>query len=80
MMDNVVTSALKHSCLHNAIKSPDYVIRAAKSVIFIADVKSAGPIHASSTRRLIPLALNHLELRGSHFSAVLKEFATTLVT
>ena len=30
--------------------------------------------------RLVPLALNHLGLRGPHFQAVLKEFASILVT
>ena len=29
---------------------------------------------------MVPLALNHLGLRGGHFQAVLKEFATILVT
>ena len=28
---------------------------------------------------MVPLALNHLGLRGGHFQAVLKEFATILV-
>ena len=30
--------------------------------------------------RFIPLALNYFGLRGPHFQAVLKEFATILVT
>jgi hypothetical protein len=30
--------------------------------------------------RFVPLALNHLGLRGPHFQAVLKEFATIVVT
>ncbi len=30
--------------------------------------------------RLVPLALNHLGLRGPHFQALLKEFASILVT
>ena len=30
--------------------------------------------------RFIPLALNHFGLRGPHFQAVLKEFATIVVT
>jgi hypothetical protein len=29
---------------------------------------------------LVPLALNHFGLRGSHFQAVFKEFATIVVT
>jgi hypothetical protein len=29
---------------------------------------------------LIPLALNHLGLRGGHFKAMLEKFATILVT
>ena len=30
--------------------------------------------------RFVPLALNHFGLRGPHFRAVLKEFATIVVT
>ncbi len=30
--------------------------------------------------RFVPLALNHFGLRGPHFQAVLKEFATIVVT
>ena len=39
-----------------------------------------GPIQNSVTKRPTPLALNHLELRGGHFDAVLKEYASSLVT
>jgi hypothetical protein len=80
VMDIVITSALKHSCLFNATKGSDYVIRAAESVKFRADARSSGPIQSSATRRLIPLALNHMGLRGAHFQAMLMEFATILVT
>jgi hypothetical protein len=44
------------------------------------DARSAGPIHNSSTKRLVPMAMNHMGLRGGHFNASLKELATTLVT
>ena len=80
VMDSVITSALKQSCLLQASKGSDYAIRKAKYAKFRANARSAGPIQSSSTRRLVPLALNHLGLRGGHFSAVLKEFATILVT
>jgi hypothetical protein len=79
-MDIVITSALKQSCLLQATKGSDYAIRRAESVKFRADARSTGPIQSSSTRRLVLLALNHLGLRGGHFTAVLKEFATILVT
>ncbi len=79
-MDVVITSALKQSCLLQATKGSDYAIRKAETVKFRADARSSGPIQSSSTRRLVPLALNHLGLRGGHFQAVLKEFATILVT
>jgi hypothetical protein len=39
-------------------------------------VNSIIPISSSSTTCIVPLALNHFGLRGSHFQAVLKEFAT----
>jgi hypothetical protein len=79
-MDIVITSALKQSCLLQSIKGTDYALRKAESVKFRADARSAGPIQSSSTRRLVPLALNHLGLRGCHIPAVLKELATILVT
>ena len=34
----------------------------------------------SATMRLIPLAMNHVGLRGPHFQAILKEFATLVVS
>ena len=37
-------------------------------------------IASSSTMRFGPLALKHMGLRGLHFQAVLKEFASILVT
>ena len=79
-MDIIVTSTLKHSCHIHATKGSDYVIRAAESVKFRADARSTSPIQSSATRRLIPLALNHMGLRGGHFQALLKEYATILVT
>jgi hypothetical protein len=78
--DVVITFALKQSCLLQSTKGSDYVIRRAESAKFMADARSSSPIQSSSTRRLVPLALNHLGLRGGHFNAVLKEFATILVT
>jgi hypothetical protein len=80
VMDIVITSALKQSCLLQSTKGSDYAIRKVETVKFKADARSSGPIQSSSTRRLVPLALNHLGLRGGHFQAVLKEFATILVT
>ena len=80
VMGMIVTSALKQSCLTHASKGSDYVIRAAEFVKFRAYARSMGSIQSSATRRLIPLALNHMGLRGGHFQAMLKEFATILVT
>ena len=80
VMDIIITSAIKHSCLTRAIKGSDYVICDAESVKFRKDARSSGLVQSSSTRRLIPLALNHMGLRVGHFQAMLKEFATILVT
>jgi hypothetical protein len=80
VMDLMITSTLKQSCLLQSTKGSDYVIRKAESVKFRPEARSNGPIQSSSTRRLVPLALNRMGLRGSHFAAVLKEFATILVT
>jgi hypothetical protein len=79
MMDTVITFALKLSCLLNATQVSDHVIRANESIMFRADARSSDTIQSSVTRRLIPLALNHMGLRGGHFSAIMKEYATILV-
>ena len=80
MMDIVITLALKPSCLLNATKDSDFAIRVAKSVKFRDDARSRGPIQSSATRRMIPVALDHLVLRGGHFSAIPREFVAILVT
>ena len=80
VMDIIITPAIKQSCLTHASKGSDYVIRDAESVKFRKDARSSCPVQSSSTRRPIPLALNHLGLRGGHFQAMLKEFAMILVT
>jgi hypothetical protein len=78
-MDIVITSAMQRSCLINSSKSPDFAIRKAENEKFRKDARSAGPIHNCPTKRFIPLAMNHFGLRGGHFNAVLKEFASQLV-
>ena len=80
LIDIVITSTLKQSCLLQSIKGSGYAIRKAESVKFRADARFTGPIQSSSIRRLVPLALDHVGLRGGHFAAVRKEFATILVT
>ncbi len=72
--------AATQPCLRNVTKGSDYAIRASESVKFRANARSSGPIQSSATRRLIPLALNHMGLRGGNFSAIMKEYATILVT
>ncbi len=44
VMNIVVTSALKQSCLSHATKSSDYVIRGVESVKFREDARSIGSI------------------------------------
>ena len=60
VMEIIITSALKQSCLIQSTKGSDYVIRGAELVKRGADARSTCPIHSSSTRRLVPLALNDL--------------------
>ena len=76
VMDVVVTSVLKQSCLSNVAKGSDYLLRTAEAIMLRKDSRSTCPIQSSATRRLVPLAINHLGLRGGHFQALLKEFAT----
>ena len=56
------------------------VLKAAERTKFGKDVRLVYPIASSSTMRFVPLAPNHLGLWGPHFQAVLKEFASILVT
>jgi len=79
-MNLVVVSGLKKSCLSSSCKSSDFILKAAEKTKFRKDLNSIKPIATSSTMRFAPLALNHVGLRGSHFQAVLKEFATIVVT
>ena len=79
-MDLVVASGLKISCLSSSCKSCDFVLKAAEKTKFRKDLNSITPIAYSSTMRFVPLALNHFGLRGAHFQALLKEFATIAVT
>ena len=79
-MDLVITSGLKKSCLSKSTTSSDFVIRDAETKKFRADANSSGPNQQSATRRLVPLAINHLGLRGAHSKSILKEFATSLVS
>ena len=79
-MDLVIASGLTKSCLSSSSKSPDFVFKGAERAKFGKDLRSVNPIASSSTMRFVPLALDHLGLRGPHFQAVLKEFASILVT
>ena len=44
VMDIIITSAIKSSCLTHASKGSDFVIRDAESVKFRKDARSSGPI------------------------------------
>ena len=79
-MDLVIASGLTKSCLSSSSRSSDFVLKGAKRVKFGKDRKSVNPIASSSTMRSVPFTLNHLGLLGPHFQAVLKEFASIMVT
>jgi hypothetical protein len=79
-MDLVIASSLTKSCLSSSCKISDFVLKSTKKAKSRKDKISANPISTSSTMRFVPLALNHFGMRGSHFQAVLKEFATIVVT
>ncbi len=79
-MDIVIASALQKSGLTSITKSSDIVLKAAEKTKFRKDSISSKPISSSCTMRFVPLAVNHFGLRGPHFQAVLKEFATIVVT
>jgi hypothetical protein len=79
-MDIVIASDLTKLCLSTSYKSSDFILKVAETAKFGKGKMFVNPISSSSTMRFAPLALNHLGLEGSHFQAVLKEFATILVT
>jgi hypothetical protein len=80
-MDIVIASALQKSCLTSITKSSDIIVlKAAEKTKFRKYSISSNPISSSSTMRFVPLALNHFGMRGPHFHAMLKEFATIVVT
>jgi hypothetical protein len=70
---------MQKSCLTQSITSSAYVVKKVENQKFGKDSRSIDPIQLSSTMRFIPLAMNHLGLRDSHFNAALREFATQLV-
>ncbi len=80
VMDIVITYELEKLCLIQTTKCSDFGIRDVENMKFRSDASSTCPIHNSATIRIIPLALNPLGMRGGHFKAALKEFATSLVT
>ena len=58
----------------------DKHLRAAENVKFDKDLKSSYPLQASSSMRLVPLAVNQFGRRaGPHFQAFLSECAAELV-
>ena len=80
-MDIVIASGLTKSCLSPSCNnSSDYVLKAAERAKFEKGKKFANPISSSSTMRFVPMALNHVGMRGPHFQALLKELATIIVT
>ncbi len=79
-MDLVIASGLTNSCLSSSSTSSDFVLKVGERAKFGKDRRSVSPIASSSTMRFVPLALNHMGLRGPHFQAVLKGFAAIVVT
>ena len=78
-MGIVITSAMQKSCLLQSSKSSDFAIKKAENEKFMKCARSTSPIQNCATKRFIPLAMNHFGLRGGHFNATLKEFASLLV-
>ena len=62
------------------LQSSDFVRKGAERAKFGRDRRSFNPILSSSTMHFVSLALNYLGLRGPHFQAFLKEFASIMVT
>ena len=79
-IDLVIAAGLTKSCLSSSCKSSDFVLKAAEKAKFRMDMNSAHPISASSTMNFVPLALNHFGMRDPNYRAILKEFATIVVT
>jgi hypothetical protein len=78
--DCVIFSGLEKSCLSNQDQSSDFSLGLVEKAKFKKDKRSSRHVASFATMRLTPLAMNHLVLRGPHFQAVLKDFATFMVT
>ncbi len=79
-MDLVIAPCLTKSCLSSSCKCSDLVLKGVERAKFGKDRRSVNPISSSSTMRFVPLAPNHLGQRGPHFHALLKKFASIMVT
>ena len=79
-MDCVIVSGLTKSYLTNKSKSSDFYLRMAEKVTFCKHRRPNCPLASSANMRFIPLAVNHVGLRGPHFQVVLREFDASLVT
>ncbi len=54
-------------------------MRMAENYKFNKDLRNVDLIQASSTQRLIPLAMNQCGRRGPHFEAILLDYASLLI-
>ena len=79
-MDCVVVSGLAKSCLSNQANKSDFSLRLAEKAKFTKVRRSSCPVASSTTMRLIPFVVSHLGLHSPHMQAILKEFATSVVT
>ena len=78
-MDVVLVSTLSKSCLLKSSSSSDYALRQAENNKFDKDLRNIEPLQFSATKRFIPLAMNQLGRRGSHFEAAIREHASLMI-
>ncbi len=80
-MDPMISSIAYQSQLYYIylINIRDYAMRLAENYKFNKDLRNLDHLQASSTQRLISLAMNQRGRRGPHFEAILLEYASLLI-
>ena len=78
-MDVVLVSTLSKSCLSKSSSSSGYALRQVEDNKFNKDLRNSEPLQLSATKRFIPLAMNQLGRRGSHFEVALREHAFLMI-
>jgi len=79
-MNVVLCSTLSVSCLLKSSTSSDFALSQAESNKFRKNLRFRKPLQLSATQRFIPLAMNECGRKRPHYSAILREIASLMIT